>query len=157
MSRLKFRANHGKAVEAIKWLIMQDEEIEKTQLIGIMFFAEKFHLNRWARPIIGSTYIKTDENSLDWSIFNKIICKCATGGPDLDYFSESDLESLGLSYDKYKDFSAEEMTQAICKERCFTSAQVSEEIDFRLMIGSDTKNRKDYIKYVQELSYYLEL
>lgn len=55
--RLKFAFNSSKALESLAYVAHAKPGLTPLYVAKIFFFAEKWHLNRYGRPIIGDTYI----------------------------------------------------------------------------------------------------
>lgn len=53
-----YKISYNKAIEAIVWLSNKQPGIDIYHVVKIIFFADKLHLNKYARPLIGDTYIK---------------------------------------------------------------------------------------------------
>jgi uncharacterized phage-associated protein len=54
---IRFKPNVAKAVEVILWFChRKGDRINKYNLLKALYYAEKEHLNRYGRPIIGDTY-----------------------------------------------------------------------------------------------------
>ena len=55
--RLKFAFNSAKALEALAFVARAKSGLTPLYVAKVFFFAEKWHLNCYGRPIIGDTYI----------------------------------------------------------------------------------------------------
>lgn len=55
--RARYPANMAKALEVVLWLADKDPEIDFHKILKLLFFADKYHLNKYGRPIVGGTYL----------------------------------------------------------------------------------------------------
>jgi uncharacterized phage-associated protein len=128
-----YNFNKQKAIEAILWLLQTKKINQIYHVIKAIFYADKYHLNKYYRPIIGDTYVamkygpvadktysllqiaglKKDilvrdgfEKSLPFSRSGRIIE--AKRKSNTDILSESDIEALefGLKQVAGKSFQA---------------------------------------------------
>jgi len=110
---IHFNMNTQKAIEVILWIIYRGES-NMYNIWKIMFSAEKYHLNNHGRPITGDTYIAMDYGTVpswlydiakenryqsDFSMQNNKLT--AKRKPDMEYFSESDVEALEYGFNQY--------------------------------------------------------
>ena len=58
VNNIRYRINYTKAIETIVWLANEKPGIDIYHIGKCIFYAEKLHLNKYARPIIGDTYQK---------------------------------------------------------------------------------------------------
>jgi len=86
----------------------------------ILFAAEKYHLNTYGRPITGDTYIAMEFGTVPSWLYNAAKMKRGDVGfhkdgnhlrseraPEMDYFSESDVEALTAGFKEYAGLSFE--------------------------------------------------
>jgi uncharacterized phage-associated protein len=117
-----------KAVSALLYLAGKKGAIDLYALVKIIYFADKAHLKKWGRTITGDQYVRMDHGPVPNAIYD--IIKSARGDndwrsdlksilqvennmvaplvePDLDEFSESDIEELDRAFESYahKSFS----------------------------------------------------
>jgi uncharacterized phage-associated protein len=52
----RYRVNTRKAVEVILWLAEKQAPIDFYHVLKVVFYADKYHLNAYGRPIVGDTY-----------------------------------------------------------------------------------------------------
>lgn len=112
---IKFVYDPQKAVQAVLWLLHKNNgSMDKLQLVKLFFLADRAHLAKYGRPIIGGTYytmsngpvcselLDAIKKSLDGSITlepnHKLTAKEI---PSTDWLSESDLEVLEEIYKDY--------------------------------------------------------
>lgn len=87
MVAIQYRINYTKAIETILWLVNQKPDLDIYHIGKAIFYAEKYHLNRYARPIIGDVYQKGDYGPFP-STIRDIIQQTAEWLP-LDQLQES--------------------------------------------------------------------
>src|SRR3954470_1467330 len=120
MLRLRFAFSEGKALEALAFIARERPGLSPLYIAKILFYAEKWHLNRYGRPIIADTYIAMPKGPVPSSVRDYIeqnwhwvdhpedfyaaikieraghlpTLVPGSRGPNLDVLSESDLECL---------------------------------------------------------------
>lgn len=50
-TKVSYRINYEKAIEAIVWLVNEKPEIDLYHISKVLFYADKAHLNKYARPL----------------------------------------------------------------------------------------------------------
>jgi len=53
---MQYRKNPNKALEVVLWFANREPGIDVHRLLKLLFFADKWHLNRYGRPIVGDNY-----------------------------------------------------------------------------------------------------
>lgn len=105
--------NTQKAIEAVLWIIKNGES-NMYNIWKILFAAEKFHINKYGRPITGDKYIAMEYGTVpSWLYDASKIKKQGVGffkegnslmperDPLTDFLSESDLEALAHGIQEY--------------------------------------------------------
>ncbi|MGI9461325.1 MAG: Panacea domain-containing protein [Alphaproteobacteria bacterium] len=69
---IKFKPNPRKIIETIVWLANRVPRIDDYHVMKIIYYADKKHLNKYGRPILGDEYIKM-ENGPVGSLCDDII------------------------------------------------------------------------------------
>ncbi len=117
MSNIKFTFNSDKASQAILWLIQRNNgSMEKLKLVKLLFLADREHLAKYGRPIIGGTYYAMDygpvssellsclneaeSGTLPFRIENQFKL-VANKTCDEEWLSQSDLDVLDGIYKRY--------------------------------------------------------
>lgn len=133
MIRFKFAAQ--KAFAAIHWMVTQDHDLDLHAALKSCYFADKTHLNEHRRPIFGATYramrfgpvpleiyemmkgealwkAELNTEQFPWELSGYRLRRVLNSEPDLDVFSETDVEHLarGLEISAAMDFT--ERTEA---------------------------------------------
>jgi len=114
---ISFPYNPNKAAQAILWLLNSNHgSMDKLKLVKLIFYADRAHLSKYGRPIVGGNYVAmphglvsspmldsinsaTPEASLPFVLRDNYICLKETIG--YDELSESDREILQEVLDKY--------------------------------------------------------
>lgn len=180
--KIKFRIDYKKAIETLTWLANKKPGIDIYHIAKVLYYAEKTHLNRYGRPVIGDTYISMsygqvpsgvrdlitrnswlDENDLKYFSNSLTVDKktsrklTALRKPKLKYFSETDLECLEEALEKYGDMPFNELKEISHKEKSWYSTALNEPIDYMLMIDEDNPNKKEIMEEIQLNSQYAVL
>ena len=117
---IQFNMNTQKAIESVLWIIQKGES-NMYNIWKILFAAEKYHLNRYGRPITGGRYVAMEFGTVpSWlydaskikrqgvGFFREDNSLVAERPPMEDYLSQSDVDALiyGLSEYAGLDFNA---------------------------------------------------
>lgn len=175
--------SHNKAIEAIVWLSNKNPGIDIYHIVKIMFFADKMHLNRYGRPLIGDTYIKMQygpvpsaikdlikqdmwlspkqldkiSNAVTIEKNNSYFKTTANRDADISYFSKSDLKCLSESFERYKDSSFDELYTLTHKEKFYVETNDNSPIDYKSMIDDNNPNKEAIINHMVETSAYIQV
>ena len=178
---IRFRLNWEKAIEALVWLAQQKPHMTFFHLAKVLFFADKMHLQRYARPILGDRYIAMEHGPVPSVVYNILkmdsfldpdILDAAAESfevsrsgshpsieakrkPDLDRFSETDVQCLQKALDQYGSLPVSQLRRLTHQERAFTEAPVNGEMDYALMIDDDVPDRDEFIKEIRESAAYV--
>ena len=135
---LKFKFDPDKAIAAVLYLsrklISEKFKADFHKIFKILYFADRRHLALYGRPVVGDYYVAMDHGPVPSNIYDMF--KAARGDsyfcvpgeltntfaasghylkplkePDLDVFSESDLECLNESYYENKDLGFSEIRE----------------------------------------------
>ncbi|MDZ7760889.1 MAG: Panacea domain-containing protein [Desulfovermiculus sp.] len=146
-------------------------------ILKTLFYADKFHLQKYGRPVLGDTYIKMDwgpvastaydlrkqsdfapENALD-AVSNALHVQkvhrpdvIAKREPNMALFSGTDIEALeeALHFCQDKDFN--DLSDITHKEKAWIDALMNSKMDYELFIDEDVENRDELIEYIRENS-----
>ncbi|MBB5754307.1 Panacea domain-containing protein [Prosthecomicrobium pneumaticum] len=131
--RFKFAAQ--KASAAIHWMTAQQHDLDLHAALKAFYFADKSHLREWRRPIFGATYramrfgpvpleiyemmkgealwkAELGAEKFPWEISGYRLRRIANSQPDLDVFSDSEVEHLSRGLEKSLSMTFNERTEA---------------------------------------------
>jgi uncharacterized phage-associated protein len=181
--RLKFAFSEGKALEALAFIARESPGLTPFYVSKILFFAEKWHLNRFARPIIADTYIamplgpvpSTVKNYLDedwrWvpqpegmddaikidrsGKFARLMP--AKEQAEKGLLSPSDKNCLKEAIAFCKDKSASQLSTITHFEKAWQSAEANSAMDYENFIDDDNPNKHEIIRIALENAAYAVL
>lgn len=178
-SKITYRIHYEKAIEILVWLANRIPKIDIYHIAKIIYYAEKEHLNKYAKPIIGDTYIRMsygqvpsgvrdlitrnswlDPHYLDYLTQSLVINKdpyenlTALREPRLEYFSKTDVECLEWSLGKYGEMPFPELKKESHKERTWLETEPDQPIDYRLMVDENNPNKNEIIEEIIATSQY---
>ncbi len=183
MSRkVRYEIDYDKTIETIVWLAHQKPNIDIYHVAKVLFYADKMHINRYARPITADVYIKVEYGPLpsgtrdlitknDWlspdhlcSVSDALEINnekykniAAKREPDLNYFSKTDIECLTEALDKYGNLSFDELYKLSHAEKCYYETDINAPIDYLLMVDDDNPNKDEIIAHMEEISQYVQV
>lgn len=119
---IKFTVNSEKALQVLLWILNKKPRINKYNIMKIVFEADCYSFNHNGRPIYGDKYVAMDYGTVPSTMKNIIEIKSnvpfmeveknsfiANAKPDMDIFSESDIEALEHGMKEYADLSFDEV------------------------------------------------
>lgn len=146
------------------------------QIAKLIFYADKFHLKKYGRPITGDTYIKMEHGPnpsaiYDYlkevrarkdqrnSFFQVILEKSGHSNNPIPFvsplrkadrkvFSESDLEILDMVFSRYGTKSAKELRDLSHKEKAWKNADI--EMCYEDFLDAEDTAIKKYLQETQE-------
>lgn len=181
---MSFHISYDKAIEAIVWLAEKRPGIDIYHIAKILFYADKLHLNKYGRPIIGDTYIKMPYGPAPSAVLDLIkkndytltphqigkISEAITvekeerypsisplRSPDLSYFSNTDIACLQESFDENIDLPFDDLVKSTHTEKCYIEASDGRPIDQKLMVDDDNTDCEDIRSYIEEFSAYVQV
>ncbi|MFH1370504.1 MAG: Panacea domain-containing protein [Planctomycetota bacterium] len=114
---IKFAFDREKAIQAILWLLGRNNgTMDKLKLVKLFFLADREHLARYGRPIVGGNYYTMDFGPVSSELYDLVKEKDtglpfttektdyqirANGVPDQRRLSKSDLDILDEIYSHY--------------------------------------------------------
>lgn len=144
----RYCANTAKAREVILWLANRKPGIDVYHVVKCAFYADKYHLNEYGRPLAGDSYNAGPYGPLGQVVYGLLRGDffeiLALGGngelafrvsqkpeyavlPDrdanMDVLSESDVEALVYSVDNFGDKSFEELMTLTHAEAAYQNAE----------------------------------
>ncbi|MCL2282183.1 MAG: Panacea domain-containing protein [Fibromonadales bacterium] len=113
---IEFKLNERKAIESVIWLIQRGQN-NMYWVWKMLFAAEKYHLNKYGRPITGDTYMAMQRGTVPrwlykgsgkakekYQGFSKNgVLLASERGYIRKFFSKTDIEALEFGYDEYKN------------------------------------------------------
>jgi uncharacterized phage-associated protein len=171
MSQIRFRFAPDKLVQALTFFADRGvRDLSKMKAAKLLFHADKFHLLKYGRPVIGDQYacmeygpvpsaslnvmtdvVANDKDyppvvkqlfdeylTVDRSVFKKHPVFRARKEPDLDVFSDSDIEALEYALKTFGGKSASELSKSSHEEQAWKLANEKREpgssvmMDYRL-------------------------
>lgn len=141
----RFRFNPHKAVEVVVWFAQRQPGITFHTLLKLLFFAEKLHLNRFGRPILGDDYVamqygpvasttydilKGDPVALEFlgqerpfEVRNQYTVHAKHPASAPQHLSESDVEALEWAFGKYAHLNFRQLTDLTHREPAWVNAE----------------------------------
>jgi uncharacterized phage-associated protein len=119
MTHIKFPFDTNKALQAVLWLLCRNNgAMNKLKLVKLVFLADRAHLVKYGRPIVGGNYFAMDHGPVSSELLNTLNAAKTTHSkapiqagpahmikaaesPDERYLSESDLTTLDDIYRKF--------------------------------------------------------
>lgn len=176
MVSITFRVNPDKALEAIIYIASKVGHIDKYHIVKTMFFADKRHLNKYARPILGDTYIKMKNGPVPSAVLDIINLKedrisfdtyvkakaaltiskdkknfiSANRAPNMKEFSDTDIECLDYAIDFCKNKSFAELQNITHEEKSWKKASTNGCMDYELMLDDDNPHKEEIIQDLKE-------
>jgi uncharacterized phage-associated protein len=113
---IRFAYDPVRASHAARWLLSRHEgKLDRIKLIKLIFFADRLHLARYGRPIVGGRYCAMEHGPVASDFYNAIKDNALDGTlpeegtprvegtrkADEDFLSESDIEILRVVNDTY--------------------------------------------------------
>jgi uncharacterized phage-associated protein len=180
--QISFHINYEKAIEALVWLADQRPGIDIYHVAKVLFYADKKHVNRYARPVLGDTYICMDYGPVPSGVRDLItegswlspdyLDKASAAliieqkphttirarrKPNLMFFSRTDLECLSESLSEYGEKSFSELMNLTHNEKCWIGAGANQPIDYSLLVDDDNPNREDILEEMAETAGYIQI
>ncbi|MBR1604654.1 MAG: SocA family protein [Alphaproteobacteria bacterium] len=181
MPNIAFKVNPDKALEAIVYIAHKLGCVDKYHVVKTMFFADKEHLNRYARPILGDTYIRMrngpvpsyvldiinlKEDKISFDVFVKAKAALEVGSdkkqtitarrePDLSFFSDTDLECLDNAIKFCKDKNFDDLKEITHEEKAWKKASINGCMDYELFLDDDNPYKEEIIQDLKEDSLWM--
>lgn len=180
--KIQYKVNSEKAVETILLLSTLENDIDLYHIAKVIFYAEKQHINQYGRPIIGDKYICGKDGPFPSKIRDLIQNTVYLSGkdleeisrafkvskdeypkvnalrdPDMDVFSESDIECILESFKKYGHMSFAELRKLTHDELCYYQSMRDQEIDYSLLIDDQNINKDEILDEMSETAKYAVL
>jgi len=178
---IRFNANPEKILEGLVWISNQRPEKGFHFILKAMFYADKWHLQRYGRPVFGDIYVKMPfgpvaslaydllkqsdfapaellrevEDSLTVTKEGAIPSVSARREPDETIFSGTDLECLLEALVKCDAMSFFQLSDATHEELAWVEADMNSEMSWEKFIDADIPDRDALIEYICETAHCL--
>jgi len=168
---LKFAISPDKALEAMAFVAQKQPGLSPKYVSKVFFYAEKWHLNRYGRPIVADTYIamtqgpvpSTIKNFIDenWDRcekpedFDAVLSVKSIWGlrrmnarraPDLSRLSASDQECLLEAIAYCKDLTSDELSVLTHQEKAWRNAGFNKPMDYEDFVDDDNPHKEEIIE-----------
>lgn len=167
--------NPQKLLEALVWAAGQVPGADFHKILKILFYADKIHLERYGRPVVGDRYIKMiygPVGSFAYDLLNrnesrgqKLISQVKESLDvqrgtlpfvyskrefSHDYFSETDLECLKAALQLCQGKSFDQLCDMSHEEKAWQKADLNEGMDYELFADDDTPERDEIAENIRE-------
>jgi uncharacterized phage-associated protein len=168
---IRFKTNAQKALEVIVWFASREPGVGFHRILKLLFFADKYHLNRYGRPIVGDQYnalpygpvaqttydiLKRDPLALSLVDDLDLPFEVKAGHhvhalrePNLRKLSESDVEALSHAWDKYGRFSFDLLTRVSHDDPAYRLA-AGQTMAYEDFIEADAPERDQIIQDLRD-------
>ena len=134
---IKFNFNKEKAKETVLYLANKKPNIDKLQLLKFLFYADKYHLNKYDRPILGGHYTAMVKGPVLSELYDEIKESCSDyilkgykieplREANLIYFSKSDIEALDYALCQYSQYSGNQLSELTHKDKAWVNTRTRE-------------------------------
>lgn len=175
---LRFQFDEKKGVEALTYIASKWPGLTAFFAAKVLFFAEKYHLNRYARPIVADTFIAMPAGPVPSTLYDFIKGRLESAGDpdaiqaalsiernpyprvsakrpaDLNALSPSDLECLdeALAFCKARGFGT--LSNLTHQEKAWQEAAQNGPMDYAAMIDDDNPARDTVLEDAREFAAY---
>jgi uncharacterized phage-associated protein len=169
---LKFAFNEAKALAALAFVANEQPGLTTLFVSKILFFAEKWHINRYGRPIIADTYIAMPRGPVPSTIKNFIDEKWdwvdrpegfddaikighdqylkhvwpGAKGPNMGLLSQTDVECLQEAMAFCRGKSATELSDLTHFEKSWRNAAANAPMLYEDFVDDDNVNRDEILQ-----------
>ncbi len=177
--RIEFRFDVKKLINALAFFAGEVKDLDKLKATKLLYLADKHHLVRYGRPILGDCYFRLDagpvpSRSLD--IMNSTVDVFRVNiptpnkdafisklkitdhkyprfqqreAPDLSVFSSSEIESLKETLHEYGKLSISKLIKLTHKDATWQETEQNAEIDYRLFFKNTPSACKEAFKLME--------
>ncbi len=176
--KVKYRPNYEKILEAVVYIARKFPGCGFHHILKVLFYADKFHLQKYGQPILGDSYIKMSAGpvgSYAYDILKQsdflptqygieagkaLAVDRSSGMPsvqakrdaDMQWFSESDVECLHEALRYCEGMGFHDLCQATHQEPAWLQASINQEMDYELFLDEDVEHREELLEYIRETS-----
>lgn len=170
----RYAVSTTKALEVILWLANRRPRIDFYHVVKCVFYADKYHLNKFGRPITGDNYIADTYGPLGRTVYGllrhdpfeilalggngdlpfKVVGRYqieATRDANLRRLSESDVEALQFSVDTYADKTFDELFIESHSDPAYIAAQGGS-MRYEDLLAFDDPKREEKARYLAEVA-----
>ncbi len=187
---IRFKFDPEKFVASLAFFASHANGVDKLKAAKLLYYADKYHLIRYGKPILGDVYYHLDygpvpSKALD--IMNEAIDPYRLRGipqsnlellkkyikvdgegkahpifeaktaPDLDVFSESELEALNATIKRYGHCSGPQLINLTHREAPWLKTERNEEIDYHLFFEGEKGASAEAEEYLESLREHMEV
>jgi hypothetical protein len=171
---LQYDASAAKALEVILWLASKSQDLDVYHLVKACFFADKYHLITYGRPVTGDTYRAAQHGPVG-EVINGLLAgdmfytleALGNGGPlpftldkhwffvraerdpNLDKLSDSDIEALQHGLEEVQGKSIGELRKKTHADPAYRKANRGI-MDYRDFIPDSDKAKRKKVAYLEE-------
>lgn len=175
---LRFQFDEKKGVEALTYIASEWPSITPFFAAKVLFFAEKWHLNKYARPIVADTFIAMPNGPVPSTLYDFIKGNLTNAGDpeaffsalaiergqyqrvtarrpaDKDVLSASDIECLdeAIAYCRPRSFGS--LSSITHRERAWREANLNGPMEYEAMIDDDHPHRSQLLEELEEFAAY---
>ncbi len=180
---IRFKLEPEKLVAALAFFASKTRGLDKLKAAKLLYYADKYHLTQYGRPILGDVYFRLDygpvpSKSLD--IMNEAIDPHRVRGvhpdnqmliskylrtnsegrhptfelkhePDMKVFSESEIEALVKTVEKYGHFTGSKLIDLTHRDATWNKTERNGEIDYRLFFDDAKGANPEALEYMESL------
>jgi uncharacterized phage-associated protein len=177
MRQIAFRFSARKARAAMHWMLQQVPVLDLHTALKTCYFADKDHLNKHGRPILGATYramkfgpvplevyemakgepywlAELAADRYPWDLKGYKLHLASNDDPDLDVLSQSDVQALEAGFSRSRRMSFNERTAAT-HGKDWQAAELGI-IKYEDMLD-DTPEKPERVNYLREASRFMRL
>jgi hypothetical protein len=180
---LRFQFDEKKGVEALTYIASQWPGVTAFYASKVMFFAEKYHINKYARPIVADTFIAMPNGPVPSTLYNFIEGKLDQAGDpeaigaaltiskerysrisaqraaDFEALSPSDVECLDEAIAFCRPFETAlrgftTLSNLTHQEKSYRSAPTNGPMNYEAMIDDDNPLRESILAEASEFAAY---
>jgi uncharacterized phage-associated protein len=176
---IRFAFNASKALEALAFIASARPGLTPLLVAKILFFADKWHINKYGRPIIADTYIAMERGPVpstvkhfidekwDWvgrpDDFDEAITinsdkymrrhlMPGRRGPDVLRLSATDVECLNKSISFCEGKTADELSDITHFEKSWRNTVINGEMNYEDFIDDNNENKEAILQEMEEFA-----
>lgn len=167
---MNFAINPEKAVEALAYVASARDGLSQKYIAKVFFFAEKWHINAFGRPIVADTYIAMPQGPVpstirnlilgqwDWvdkpdnydshiSVNSKTGLYCVSAKKDASFgrLSKTDKDYLDMAIEYCTKLSSDDLSNLSHSDKAWAETERNRPMNYELFIDDDNENREAVI------------